>query len=178
MSDGKHWDYYLITGKKLQPVVEATIKSHNKWRKDVLAIVKKYGGKEFYQNSFGLELTFSAMKFEKVPDLTVWKRVFKDRLKDAYWPRRNTVKGREVYAELQALKRWQSYDLSQAVGYKGLHHWDRMFPFNACLDFKKKKAYFAVPSIPPNEKTPKDWYKPVAGVRKVSYKKLTEMGLT
>lgn len=170
----RHYDHYLIGGKH-QKVVEEVLLEFKRWMRGINTLKRKYKCEGVLTNSFGLERTLVAVKFSTPPDPKIWRRVYKEDFRDTYYPRQNTVAGRVVYSEFQACRKWTGEKVAESVGYKWLFYKDSVFPFNAGMHHKKKIMYFQVPSIPEQEETPKDWYKPVPGVKKISYKKLTEL---
>ena len=171
---GLHWEYYLI-GKKHQPVVEEAITEYKRWMRGLRKFKKKYKCDAVLTNTFGLERTFCAVKFIKEPDPKIWRRILKKNFDDAYYPRKDTTQGKAVLAEFEALKRWEGAKVADAVGYNWLFWGGSVYPFNAGFSPKHKVMYFSIPKIPPHEKTPEPWYEPVAGVRKISYKRLEEL---
>lgn len=168
-----HYQYY-VTGKSFEPVVKETITSYRAYLRNINKLKKKYELEAVLSRTFGAEQTAVAVRFKEgvTPDEKIWKRRMKDEVKNAWWPRANTTAGKAVLAEFEAAQRWDARPLQKAVGHPGvLFFGSHAYAFNTWWNPKTNQAVFTVPLLPPHEKTPKDWYTPVKGVRPVSFDK-------
>ncbi len=77
------------TGKKFQEF----FKNHTKVRQQILTTVKALGGKSYLHSSFYIDGCVTAIIFDPAPDMKVWAKKPEN---NAYVPKRNTKKGKEI----------------------------------------------------------------------------------
>jgi len=165
------WQTYLITGKKLQKVVEEELSLLMAWNRKWRALRKKYGFKSEWENQFGNRRTVQAVDFKDAPapDSRLWAKT--DHSQTSYWPKANTTEGRAIKAEFEAIKTFNESLVEDAVGFKWISVGKNLFPFNFFHYPKQGVSGFKVPVIP-DELSREDKakaYKPVAGVKLISH---------
>lgn len=172
-----HYQYYLV-GKTHQKAVEEIQASHRTFVRKLNKIKKKYGFDRMLINGFGSEKNLVAIGFKAgvTPDPKIWRQRFRGEVNGAYWPKGNSKEGRALLAEFKEVERWDAGALSRSVGHPGILFFNsRVYPFSTNWNKKTKTTVFCVPKLPPEETTPDEWYKPVKGVRPISFKKAQQL---
>lgn len=123
--------YYIVkrtsvTGKKFV----ALEKQIAIMRKQHKALSKELGFTQ-YRGGYGCFGGFSAICFDKEPNMEVWKRVNRGE----YMPRLNTKAGKEIQAKLNAPIKISHNELNKCIGFDG-------FPFQTIGYNANSKTYF------------------------------------
>ena len=98
------------TGKKFEQVRAHIEEAHNYMK----ALSKKYGFSRWYQNPMYAYGGLYAAEFDTPPDPALWRP--KKTGEKWYVPRRNTVKGKALLAEIQAAPIVERSEANKVVG--------------------------------------------------------------